>query len=132
MSNDISPGRPPADSSECCRILLVVDDDPLICRMLSRRLSSSFEALRTACTKKEAETWLGKEEISHLIYDYNLGDGVPRGAELVATWRGKYPSIERAVLFTSACLDKAVGTSGIDAVIYKTTDFNELMKSLGL
>ena len=36
---------------------------------------------------------------------------------------GKYPSVERAVLFVSACLEKTVGTSGIDAVIYKTAGF---------
>ena len=101
MNNDNSSGRTLADSPERWRILLVVDDDPLICRMLSRRLSSSFEALRTACTKKEAEAWLGKEEISHLICDYNLGDGIPRGTELVASWR-KSPSACRAPSSCSA------------------------------
>ena len=132
MSSDISSNRPPADDLERRRILLIVDDDPRICRALSRRLLSSFDTLRTACTQREAESWLGRERISHLICDYDLGKGVPKGTELALRWRREYPSIERAVLFTGACPDEAVGTFGIDAVICKTADFFELMASLGL
>ena len=114
------------------RHLLVVDDDPRLCRMVSRRLESSFNTLHTASTLKEANRWLDKEEITHLICDHNLGEGVPNGTELVARWRREHSSIKRAVLFTGEHLDEAVELTGLDAVVYKTTEFYELMKALGL
>jgi DNA-binding NarL/FixJ family response regulator len=98
--------------------------------MLSRRLESSFDALHTANTPAEAERTLRKETVTHLICDFNLGEGAPQGTELIAGWRSRYPSIERAVLFTSACLDSKTTPAGLDAIIHKTTDFNELMEAL--
>ena len=96
--------------------------------MLCRRLLSSFEALHTACTREAAEQKLGKERITHLICDNELGKGVPKGAELIGKWRRKYPTIERAVLFAGDAHAAAGRTSGIDAVIYKIMDFDELVK----
>ena len=100
--------------------------------MLCRRLLSSFAALHMACTKESAEQTLGKETITHLICDNELGEGVPKGSKLVEKWRREYPSIERAVLFTGDTYAAAGKTSGIDAVISKIRDFDALVKSLGL
>ena len=114
------------------RRLLIVDDDPRLCRILARRLTSSFDALRTASSPKEAKRWLDTEEITHLIFDHNLGEGVPKGSELVPRWRREHGSIERAMLFTGELPDEAIETAGLDAIVLKTTDLYELMAALGL
>ena len=112
------------------RVLLIVDDDPRICRMLSRRLESSFDGFHTAGTPADAERKLKEESITHLICDFNLGEEAPNGTDLIAKWRSQYPSIERAVLFTSAPLNDKIKPAGVDALIHKTTDFNQLMEAL--
>ncbi|MBN2530485.1 MAG: response regulator [Deltaproteobacteria bacterium] len=131
MNSVFKANRSCLDDSNSSGILLIVDDNPLICRMLSRRLLSSFDALHTACTKEEAEQHLSKTPVSHLVCDKDLGESAQNGIALVARWRTEYPSIERAVLFTG---DESTGSAtlfpGIDAVVYKTTNFNQLIKSL--
>ena len=112
------------------RMLLIVDDDPRICRMLSRRLESSFDGFHTAGTPADAEFKLKEESITHLICDFNLGEEAPKGTDLIAKWRSQYPSIERAVLFTSAHLNDKIKPAGTDVLIHKTTDFNQLMEAL--
>ena len=112
------------------RVLLIVDDDPRICRMITRRLESSFDGLHTANTPADAEHKLEKETITHVICDFHLGEGAPKGTDLIAKWRSQYPSIERVVLFTSTYLDDKVKPAGEDAIIHKTTDFNQLMEAL--
>ena len=133
MNSDVSGNRPVAEDYGEGKILLVVDDDPRICRMVTRRLLCRFEALLTACTAAEAEQTLMRERVSHLVCDNDLGGGAPRGTALIAGWRSRYPSIERAVLFTGGIgPDEAASASGIDAVVYKTTDFDILTRALGL
>ena len=132
MNSDMLSDCPPADGSKREGILLIVDDDPMICRMLCRRLLSSFEELHTACTREAAEQKLAAEPITHLVCDNDLGQGALKGSQLVEKWRRKYPSIERAVLFSGDTDVNSGKASGIDAVIYKTMDFGELVKSLGL
>ena len=114
------------------RRLLIVDDDPRLCRILSRRLESSFDALHAASTLKEANRRLNTEAITHLICDHHLGEGVPKGTDLVARWRQKHRSIERAVLFTDEQPYDITAPTGLDAIVYKTTDFYALMNALGL
>ena len=132
MNSNVLSERPSADGSKQEGILLIVDNDPMVCRMLCRRLLSSFEELHTACTRETAEQKLAAEPITHLVCDNDLGLGVLKGSELVERWRKEYPSIERAVLFSGDMDVAAHKASGIDAVIYKTMDFDELAKSLGL
>jgi DNA-binding response OmpR family regulator len=112
------------------RVLLIVDDDPRLCRMLSRRLESSFDELHTANTPADTERKLQKESVTYLICDFNLGEGSPQGTDLIAKWRSQYPSTERAVLFASTYLDDKIKPVGVDALIYKTTDFKQLMEAL--
>ena len=114
------------------RRLLIVDDDPRLCRALSRSLACSVDTLRAASTPEEAHHWLAKEAITHLICDHNLGDGVPKGEALVEKWRREHRSIERAVLYTGAHLDKSNKPSCIDAIVFKTASIDDLMQSLGL
>ena len=133
MNSDVLCNRSAAGDSVQGKILLVVDDDPRICRMVTRRLLGRFEALHTACTEADAEQYLMRERVSHLVCDNELGGGASGGTALFARWRSRYPSIERAVLFTgSTVVDEAASASGIDAVVYKTTDFDILMRALGL
>ena len=114
------------------RRLLIVDDDSRLCRMLIRRLISRFDTLYAASTLEEANRRLDLEEITHLICDHHLGDGAPKGTELVARWRREHSSIERAVLFTDEHLYEVAAPAGLDAIVYKTTDFYELVAALGL
>ena len=132
MAQSESYHQPPNGDSrdEKPRVLLIVDDDPRICRMLSRRLESSFDGFHTAGTPADAEFKLKEESITHLICDFNLGEEAPKGTELIVKWRSLYPSIERAVLFASTHLDDKVKPAGVDTLIHKTTDFNQLMEAL--
>ena len=54
--------------------LLVVDDEPGICRNMARLLGGCFDCVHTATSQSEAERVLREERITHLICDYNLGE----------------------------------------------------------
>ena len=107
--------------------LLIVDDEPRICKHLARLLEKSFYSVHTAVSQSEAELILGEERVTHLICDYNLGDDSPSGTELISEWRGRFPSIDLAVLFTASAEFQIKMLPGIDRVFFKPRDIPELI-----
>ncbi len=112
--------------------LLVVDDEPGICRNMARLLGGCFDCVHTATSQSEAERVLREERITHLICDYNLGEDVPSGAELISEWRGRFPSIGRAVLFTGSTKSEISILPGVDRVFFKPGDLPELIATFSL
>ncbi len=114
-------------SSSQHRTLLVVDDEPRICKLVARLLEKSFDSVHTATSQSEAERILGEERVTHLICDYNLGDNTPLGTELISEWRGRFPSIVLAVLFTASAAFQVKILPGVDKVFFKTRDIPEMI-----
>ena len=133
MNSENRVNHQPVDNLKERTILLIVDDNPRICRILTRRLAGSFDGLHAVCTKEEAEQKLKREPVSHLICDNDLGENTQKGSALIPEWKKQYASIKRAVLFTGDILiDDAARSFAIDAVVCKTMNFDQLMKSLDL
>ena len=81
-------------------ILLVVDDEPAIPRLIVRSFKQHFERIVFASTPDEAESILQQNAVTHLLCDQNLGPSYRCGSEQVRRWMLRYPSLKRAVLFT--------------------------------
>ena len=99
--------------------------------MLKRSLSDCFDDLATAGTSGEAESYLERHPVSHLISDMNLGPDEPDGFEIVTRLRPRHPGIQRAVVFTGGVLPKT-HPSEVDRVIQKSGDLDELRRALGI
>ena len=110
--------------------LLIVDDDPRIRRMLLRLLSRRFDTVLIAGSPAEAEQMLEHNVVTHLLSDYDLGSDCLRGTELVPFWRGKYPSIERAVILTGSSLPMADVPPEVDCVLTKTDSIGTITNAL--
>jgi CheY-like chemotaxis protein len=121
---------PRASTQKSEEILLVVDDDPQVRRMLVRFLSRDFSKVLAAATPMEAEQLLITHKVTHLISDYDLGAEHRRGTELVAMWRQRYRSIERALLLTGCSLVDIELPPAVDAYFLKGVDPKHLLKAL--
>lgn len=111
-------------------VVLVLDDEPLIRQLMVRLLDRWFGNVLTAESVHVAERMLEENVVTHLVTDYNLGRGQPRGVDRIAAWRGRYPSITRAVVFSSAPPSWATRPVGIDAVVQKTAGLERLLQAL--
>ena len=110
------------------RILMIVDDTPNVGRALSRVLGRYFDEVHPLTSASEAAALLGQMPVTHVICDYCLGDGDPPGVELVPRWRREHPSIERAVILTGLDPTTLLAGPGIDAVVSKLADTEELVR----
>jgi len=112
------------------KVALVVDDEPIFCRCMSRLLSRDFDEVHVAGTPSEAEVILDTYPVTHLVCDYRLGADLPPGSVYVDKWRSRYPTITRAILLTGA-LDYYVKSSeGIDSVRAKGIDPDEVLRAV--
>ncbi len=114
------------------RVLLVVDDEPLVGRMIRRVLASDFDWILTATDPEEASASLEEACVTHLVCDCYLGPGLARGCDLVADWRRDNPSIRRAVVFATTDLSGSPRPEGVDAVLRKSADAGQIRKALEL
>lgn len=109
--------------------LMIVDDDDGLCRSLSRIVRLHATAL-VATTVDEAEEHLSVNAVTHLICDYNLGDGVPRGTDLIVEWRKKHPTIRTAILCTGTSATEFVLPAEVDILLPKPVSIDELVSAL--
>ena len=77
--------------------VLVIDDEPSICRCLKRTLEDyGFEPI-TCCTREEAEARFRTEWFDLAVIDLRLGDS--RGDQLFYHVIGEQPHLERRSVF---------------------------------
>ncbi len=112
------------------RILLVVDDEPEICKLIKRSLRGEFDEIHVAGDQIDAETVLEDRHVTHVVCDFYLATGDTLGDKLLARWRDDWPSIEYAALFTGSTIERHGGSEKIDDVFTKPNDFNKLVSRL--
>ncbi len=110
--------------------LLIVDDEELICRGLLRQFRGRFDRVYTATHPCDAERILAEVPVTDLICDYNLGETVPYGTDLLIKWRRDYPQIRRAVIFSGADLSRVSMEKSVDAAISKSAPPEDLVAAL--
>jgi DNA-binding NtrC family response regulator len=113
-------------------ILLIVDDESTVCRALSRVLGRSVDEVIVACTIADAETILATRNVTHLLCDHWFGPGQPLGLQQALEWKKRHPSIKKAVLLTGTDVADKSAPPGLDGIMSKSVDPEELVKVLGL
>jgi CheY-like chemotaxis protein len=121
---------PEGSGGEPQRLALIVDDEPLFCRAMSRLLGPAFDEVHTATNPDEAEQLLEEHPITHLVCDYRLGQGFPPGTVFVTRWRKLYTSIQRAVLVTGAYDLYSNIPPEVDSVRVKGIEPEQLLSSI--
>jgi DNA-binding NtrC family response regulator len=121
-------GFQPPDSSK--KIVLIVDDNQMIRRMLWRNLKNVFDEVLTAADPDEADRLLRENRVTHLLCDCDLGHNAPLGCDLVPAWRKMQPSISRAVIFTGSDVSNTKMPPEVDCVVPKTEELKELITAL--
>ncbi|MBN2718339.1 MAG: hypothetical protein JXX14_21020 [Deltaproteobacteria bacterium] len=110
-------------------VLLILDDEPMIVRLITRWFKKDFSEILYATTPHEAEELLDNRRVTHFVCDANLGPDQPQGIELINRWFPKYPNIEKAVLFTGMAIESVPTEEGID-IISKGDDPTVLLAHL--
>ncbi len=67
--------------------ILLVDDDPLIRKLVKQKLSDSDSCVISVPTIQEAELSLYEHDFTHMFIDNELGPGHPKGVSLVHSIR---------------------------------------------
>ena len=114
------------------KVLLMVDDDLMAIRMLSRMLKKHYDEVYTATNPEEAEAILKNNSVSSLICDYNLGKDVPRGTDLITRWHGQYSSIKRFLLLTGEKPNTIELPPEVDSALYKPCSVDDVLEALGV
>lgn len=109
--------------------LLVIDDEPLIVRLIVRSFRDEFNEIIISTTPEEAEEKLQQHTITHVICDAYLGPDTPHGISLIQKWYAEVPSLKKAVLFTGRDLSSIPRVPGIE-VISKNDDPVRLLNTL--
>ena len=111
-------------------ILLIVDDDPQIRRMLMRFFKHHFDSALTAATPADAERILRENVVTHILLDFHLGYNNPRGTELVVDWRRRYPLIRKALLLSGTRLQDKQIPPEVDHYFMKPIEPKDVMEAL--
>ena len=99
--------------------VLVLDDDVLICRALSRLLKRSFDRVYTACTGSEARRILRSHTVHFLLCDFDLGPNECDGTVLTAQLRAQFPTIRHAAIFSGETPGHVPSCEAADAIWQK-------------
>lgn len=71
--------------------ILVLDDDPIMCRFVERELSARYH-VRTCRTFDEAASAINSETIDAAIIDLNLDDPRHNGVEFLQLFKRQFPN----------------------------------------
>jgi two-component system OmpR family response regulator len=113
------------------KTILIVDDEPIWLKLLSRLFKYHGYAVLAASSCAEGLDKLRESDIDCALLDFNLGDGC--GAVICAAIREKDAGPKTPVIIFSAdpaaeaCL---TGTHRADLVIFKDTSISELPVAL--
>jgi CheY-like chemotaxis protein len=112
-------------------VLLILDDEIEICRMLQRTLRGGFDEVHVATRGTDAEEVLRGRPVTHMIVDLFLGSEEPLGHELVRIWRDRYPHIRHVLVFTGSSVDERPHVyEGVDAVFGKPSGLRDLIDTV--
>jgi CheY-like chemotaxis protein len=112
------------------KIVLIVDDVPFVCRMLSRVLADHFDGVLTASSPDEAEEHLLTGAVTHVLCNCKAGPGETFDVERVADCRRRHPQLERVVVFLG---EDAAGQElppEVDRALGRGAEHEELLAAL--
>ncbi len=112
-------------------VVVVVDVDAQVCRMLKRIIERGFEVVLTAMSIEEAEKILAQVGATHLVCDYEIGEDGVNCFEAITNWRNKYASIRRSIVLTGTDISSVPVPDEVDLVLAKTMTPTELLRALG-
>jgi len=112
------------------RILLIVDDHAIVRETMSELLCFCFDEVLVAANPYEAEPLLAERDVTHLLCDNEFGEGHPLGVAVIPRWRKRFPTIERAILFTGTAVGDVEQLPGVDRVVLKPAQCETLISTL--
>lgn len=102
--------------------LLVVDDEPSICRLAQKELASSETIVTTASTAAQAMAISGEQDFDVILLDVRLPDG--HGLTLLEHFRGTLPDAEVVMITGYSEVSVAVDAMKMGAHDYITKPFS--------
>ena len=112
------------------RVLLIVDDEIEIGKIIQKTLRREFDEILVAVNTTEAEPLLESRSITHLVVDLFLGPDEMLGYELVRKWRPRLEDLRYVALFTGSSMELETAYDGIDAVFRKPSGYADLIAAL--
>ncbi|GAB6112467.1 sigma-54-dependent transcriptional regulator [Desulfomicrobium salsuginis] len=101
--------------------LLVVDDEPSICRLAEKELAAANRVVTTASTAREALTISNKQDFDVIVLDVRLPDG--HGLTLLEHFRNSLPDAEVVMITGYSEVSVAVEAMKMGAYDYVTKPF---------
>ncbi|WP_319371551.1 response regulator [uncultured Ilyobacter sp.] len=113
------------------RRILIVDDDPTICRELQKELKRNFFPTYVAGNSKDAFEILNKNKIDIILLDIFMPD--IDGLDMLEKVKSKWPSIEVIIITGYSSQDVAIKALRRGAIDYleKPINYEELTTSIG-
>ncbi len=110
--------------------ILVVDDDPNICKVLATNLKAKGYAVKCATTGKKAIEMSKDEHFNLALIDIRLPD--MEGIQLLSQLRGTIPKMMKIIITGYPSIDNAVEAlnKGADAYIIKPLDMEKVLKTV--
>ena len=110
-------------------VLLVVDDEPQVCRLMERQLGEYFDEIITETNPNKVSEILGHRGVTHVLSDFNL-HSTADGVHFVTGWKREFPCIERAVIFTALDLCDLEIPEEVAAVVSKDDGVEPVIDAL--
>ena len=110
--------------------ILVVDDDEMICRAVSRLLKRTCDRVYTACSAAEARSILRAHRVDFLLCDFDLDSNECDGATLTTQLRMQFPKIRHAVIFSGELPGQIPPCSAADAIWSKKSAISNLSERI--
>jgi len=110
--------------------ILIVDDDPNICKVLATNLEAKGYAVKCAETGKKAIEMSKDEQFNLALIDIRLPD--MQGTELLTQLRGTVPKMMKIIITGYPSIENAVEAlnKGADAYVLKPLDMEKVLKTI--